>query len=189
MNKLIIVSTIVVWPALAVASDEAANPFAGTIFQSAAAVIVFLILLSLLYKYAWGPIIQGLQAREEKIKSDLEQAERAATEATDKLQQYQAKLAEAQKEAQQVIEQSRQDAQRVSAQIKEQAQNDILQLKDRAASEIDSAKQQAITELYGQAASLATQVAGRILQKEIRPEDHQALVDQSLQQLGDWKNN
>ncbi len=152
-------------------------------------IVLFLALFAVLAKFVWPPILKGLQAREDKIKSDLEQAEQAAADATAKMEQYQAKLTEAQKEAQQVIEQSRQDAQRVAAQLKDQARGEITQLKDRAASEINIAKQQAITELYGQAAVLATQVAGKILQREIRPEDHQSLIDQSLQQMGRLKDN
>lgn len=150
--------------------------------------IVFLLLLAILAKFVWPPILKGLQDREGKIRSDLESAERANREAAATLSQYKAQLAEAQREAQRVIEQSKQDAQRVAAQLKEQAQNEITASRQRAENEIRTAKEQALAEIYEQTANLATQVAGQILQREIRPEDQQALVQQSLGRLGAARN-
>ena len=158
--------------------------FDGTIAQSAAAVIVFLILFAVLSKFAWGPILKGLQDRERKIKEDLHRAETASREAASMLQEYQAKLAEGHTEAGRIIEQGKSDAQRIAAGLREQAQSEIDQMRHRATSEIKAAKEQAITEICSQAADLATTVAGRILQREINPADHQQLIEQSLGALG-----
>jgi len=176
--------------ATAVAASESANGegdpslFAGTIAQSLAAVIVFLILFVVLSKFAWGPILKGLQDRERKIKEDLHRAETASREAASMLQEYQNKLAEGHAEAGRIIEQGKSDAQRIAAGLKEQAQKEIDQMRHRAQSEITTAKEQAITEIYSQAAELATTVAGRILQREINPTDHQQLIKESLDTLG-----
>lgn len=142
--------------------------------------VIFLLLLLVLAKFVWPPILKGLQQRDEKLRNDLEGAQRANRDAQATLTQYKTQLAEAQKEAQRIIERSREDAQRVAAQLKEQAQADLTQMRQRAEADIDSAKQQAITELYEQTAVLATQVAGQILKREIQPADHQALVQDSL---------
>ncbi len=170
--------------AAAAAAEEAdANLFAGTFAQSLAAIISFVILLLLLRKYAWGPILQGLQAREAKIKADLQQAERAAQEASATLEQYKQQLAEARKEAQQIVAQSRQDAQRVADQLKQQAQEEIGHMRQRAEADITTAKEQAIAELYERTAELATQVAGQILEREVSASEHAELVRQSLGRL------
>ena len=150
--------------------------------------IVFLLLLAVLAKFVWPPILKGLQQRDEKLRSDLEGAERANRDAQETLNQYKTQLAEAQREAQRIIEQSRSDAQRVGAELKEQAQNELTQMRQRAEADIETAKQQAIADLYEQTAVLATQVAGQILKREIRPEDHQSLVQESLSGLAATRN-
>ncbi|MCC7145665.1 MAG: F0F1 ATP synthase subunit B [Phycisphaeraceae bacterium] len=160
-----------------------ANPFAGTVYQSVAAVIVFLLLFSLLVKYAWGPILKGLQERENRIKAVLEEAEASATKAAQTLGQYEVKLAEARAEAMRIIAQGRSDAEQVAGQIKTQAEQEIVNLRQRWQSEIHAAKEQAISDLYAQAASLSTQIAGRILHRTMNEGDHRALVEESLAEL------
>jgi F-type H+-transporting ATPase subunit b len=145
--------------------------------------VVFLLLLVVLAKFVWPPILQGLQQREQKIRGDLEGAERANREAQATLERYKTQLAEAQREAQRIIEQSKSDAQRVAAQLKAQAEAELKQMRDRAEADISAAKEQAIAEVYEQTAVLATQVAAQILQREVRAEDHQRLVQQSLNGL------
>ncbi len=172
------------------AHDEApASPFAGTIYQAIATAVIFLLLLALLYKMAWGPILQGLQDRENRIKNDLEDAEAAARKANATLMEYQKKLADAAAEAQRQIEQARAEAQKVATQIRTEAEADIRGQRQRAIREIESAKQQALSDLYDQAATLSTQIAGRILQRELNEADHQALISESLAELTDGKRS
>lgn len=168
-------------PVFAAGGDS--NPFVGTIYQSIAAVVVFLSLYLVLKTKAWGPILKGLQDREEKISTDLANAERSAKMAQDTLQEYQTKLNEAQDEARRVIEQARTDAQRVAAQLKDQTKNEIDAMRERAERDIAAAKEQAVADLHDMTAELSTAIAGRILQREINAEDQKALVDQSLQEL------
>ncbi|MAG16835.1 MAG: ATP synthase F0 subunit B [Phycisphaerae bacterium] len=176
-------AALALMPAVALAADDGNNLFAGTLLQSLAAIIAFVILLVVLRKFAWGPILSGLQDREAKIKGDLEEAEKAANEANATLTEYKAKLADAQEQARAMIDQSRADAQRVAAEIKDDTQNEINQMKERAQQDIGAAKEQALGEIYQQTAALATDVAGRILQRQIDETDQQRLVDESLGQL------
>ncbi|HEX7009627.1 MAG TPA: F0F1 ATP synthase subunit B [Phycisphaeraceae bacterium] len=187
-------------PAWAEEAPHAATP-AGEVHDEAAAehhqppllsldpgvavwnLLIFLIVLGILGKFVWPVILKGLQDRENKIRSDLEQAQHAAAQAQATLEQYKEQLAQARKEAQQIVEQSRADAQKVAADLRDQAQREIAQAHQRAQAQIRNAKEQAIAELYAQAATLATQVAGRILQRELRPQDQQALVEQSISEL------
>ena len=82
-----------------------------------------------------------------------------------------------------MIEQSRADAAKLAGELKAQAENEVAQLRQRVQNEIRTAKEQAIGEIYAEAAMLATQVAGKILQREINPDDQKALVEQSLGEL------
>jgi F-type H+-transporting ATPase subunit b len=159
------------------------GPFAGGVAQSIAAILAFLILLAALYRFAWGPILEGLQERENKIRQDLEHAERAAQQADETLQEYKQHLAQAEQEARQIVEQSRTDAERVNQQLKQQTQRELQQMRQRADQEIQAAKEQALNDIYDQTATLATQAASRILQRELNEEDQKRLVDESLQEL------
>jgi F-type H+-transporting ATPase subunit b len=165
------------------AEGEDPSVLAGTIIQSLTALIVFAILLAVLVKFAWGPILKGLQDRESKIRQDLEAAERGARQAAATLAEYEKQLTAARDESRRIIEQGRADAQKIAAQLRDQTEQEGQVLRQRAQQDIRTAKEQALAEIYAQTASLATQVAGRILQREIRPEDQHQLVQRSIEEL------
>ena len=177
-------------PALAAAPAEGggSSPFAGTMYQAIAAAIVFIVVFAVLKLTAWNKILEGIQSRENKIKHDLEHAEQSANQAADTLREYQAKLAAAQEEARKIIDQSRADAQKVAANIERDAQAHITSMRQRAESDIAAAKDAAVNEIYAQAATLATEVAGRILKRQINAEDQRQLIDESLNELRSARN-
>ncbi len=190
MKRILPVLLVLVLPVTAMAAgDGQPNVFAGSIAQSIAAAVVFLILFFILYKKAWGPILSGLQDRETKIKGDLEQAEKAATEAKQTLELYKEQLASAQEEAKRVIDQARSDAQKIAGQLRSDAESEIRTLRERATADIAAAKESAVNEIYNQTANLATSIAGRILRREINESDQEQLVRESLAELGNVNKN
>jgi len=150
---------------------------------------MFLILFGILAKFVWPRILEGLQAREAKQREDLTKAERAAAEAQKALEENKDQLAEARKEAQSIVDHARAESEKLGARLRQQAEADVQQMKDRAMQEIRSAQEQALSEIYGQAAAISTQIAGRILRREINADDQRQLVDDSLRQLTEAKNN
>ncbi|WP_428386816.1 F0F1 ATP synthase subunit B [Mucisphaera sp.] len=147
--------------------------------------IVFLLLFTFLYKVVWPQVLNGLKAREQKMRDDLLSAESAAKEAALKADELKQQLAEANREAQRIIDESRSEAQRAAAEIKASADAELAQVKARAEADIRSAKEQAVAEIYDRTAELATQVAGKILQREISADDQRQLIDESLTRLKD----
>jgi F-type H+-transporting ATPase subunit b len=152
-------------------------------------IVLFVILLLILSKFAWPHILQGLQGREEKIRADLEQAAKAARDALATMAEYEAKLAEARQDARALIEEAKVGAERFAAQLKATAQAEVDQIRQRAEHEITAAKEQALVELYTQTAALATQVAGSIIQRELRPEDQEQLINDAVRQFRETQNN
>ncbi|MAE62227.1 MAG: ATP synthase F0 subunit B [Planctomycetaceae bacterium] len=146
--------------------------------------LLFLILLGVLSKFVWPNILKGLLAREEKQRSDLAAAEQANQTAQQTLAEYQQKLTEAHAEARKLIEHARADADKAGAQRVSEIEAEIGRMRERATDDIKLARQQALQDLYGHAASLATAVAGKVLQREIDDSDTQRLVDESLNELG-----
>ncbi len=159
---------------------EAPNVFAGDVGNAVWTVIIFLLVLVVLGKFAWGPLLTGLQQREGYIRNSLEGARREREEAAALLREYQEKLAAARTEATAIIEEGRRDAETVKHRIEEHAKQESDRMIERAEREIDAAKTEATRQLYALSASLATELAGRILGREIAAADHERLIAESI---------
>lgn len=144
---------------------------------------IFLGVFAVLAKFVWPAILSGLQAREEKIQDDLENAERANTDAKALLSEYQAKLDEAASQVQEMLASARKDAEASGQRIVEAAKEEADRQRERAVSEIDTAKKVAISELAGQTSDMAIHVAKQVVGRELKPEDHADLIRQSLERL------
>ena len=164
-------------------AHEAPNLFGGDIWLSIFTLVIFVILLALLGKFAWGPILSGLQKREEHIRNSIEEAQNARQEAEKALAEYKEQLAKANQQAQEIIEKGRGDANRLAQDLSEKARGEAQKLRDRAQQDIASAKNQAINEIYNQVAILATDMAGKIVGKTLSPDDHRHLLDESLSKI------
>jgi F-type H+-transporting ATPase subunit b len=159
---------------------EAPNVFAGDVGNALWTVIIFLLVLVVLGKFAWGPLLTGLQAREGYIRNSLEAARREREAAAALLREYQEKLAAARSEATSIIEEGRRDAETVKHRIEEHAKQESDKMIERAEREIHAAKTEASRQLYALSASLATELAGRILGREIAAADHERLIAESI---------
>jgi len=147
------------------------------------ATVLFLLFAGILGFFVWPKVLGALQQREQKLEGDLVGAEQARKDADAALAEYKAKIAEAQQEAAQVVNEARAAAEQVAAKVKADAEAQAQQLRERNLAEIASAKEQALSEIYGQTAELSTQIAGRILKREINAQDQQQLVSDSLAEL------
>ena len=144
---------------------------------------MFLILLFVLGKFVWPHVLQGLQAREAKIRSEIESAEAANQQAKETLDEYQQKLAAAHAEARQLVDQARQDADAVRKRMISETEQEISRMRQRATDQIDQAKQAAVQDLYDRSADLAVSIAGKLLQREIAEQDARQLIDNSLDEM------
>ncbi len=169
-------------PALA-SGAEASSPFAGDLGNALWTLVIFGIVLFVLGKFAWGPILKGLQDREDFIKKSLEDAKRDRDQAETRLREYEQQLREARAEATAIVEEGRRDAEAAKARILEQAKEESGRQIERAKREIGIARDTAIKELYAQAAHLATDVAARIIRQELKSEDHSRLVNEAIADL------
>lgn len=145
--------------------------------------IVFGALVVILGKTAWGPIAKGLQDREDKIRHDIEEAEaaRARAEATQK--EYAAQLATAEQKVRELLAKATADAETVAANIRMQADKEAAEKKEAALRDIDVARREAVRQVGEQAAMLATNVAEKILRRNLNVDDQRDLVAASLDQL------
>ncbi len=159
------------------------NPINTGIVTSITTLIVFLALLAILTKFAWGPITKGLAAREAKIRSDIEEAERARAASEARLKEYDARLASADQHVRELLNKATTDAEKIATSIRMQAQQETEEAKERAMRDIEGARKDALRDVYEQTAALATSVAEKILRRNLNADDQRDLVNASLEQL------
>jgi F-type H+-transporting ATPase subunit b len=145
--------------------------------------IIFLILLAILYKSAWKNVLASLKGREERIRSDIAQAEQARFKAEATLKEYNAQLAAAEARAREMIAKAMTDATALADRIKAHAEEAAQERAERAVRDIEDARAQALREIYEQAADLSTNIAERILKRSLNANDQRDLVAQSLEQV------
>lgn len=145
--------------------------------------VIFLVLLWVLGKYAWGPIAQGLQKREQGIADQVAQAEDNNRKAQDLLAKYEQMLANSEEEVRKMIEQGRRDAEEAGHQIVERAKGEATAEHQRALREIEAATAGALKELSERGATLAVQLAGRIIGVELKAADHAKLIATAVAEM------
>jgi F-type H+-transporting ATPase subunit b len=159
------------------------NPGMTEVITSLTTIVIFCALLAVLGKFAWGPILKGLQAREEGIRSDIEKAEASRKAAEKALAEYNAQLAKAGDKVREILDGARTDAEKIATSIRIAAQSEAEEIKERATREIEAAKNAALSEVYAATADLATSVAEKILRRQLNSGDYRDLVDQSVAQF------
>jgi F-type H+-transporting ATPase subunit b len=165
------------------ASDRLENPMEVRYDLALATFAVFLVLVTILTRFAWGPIRDGLDRREATIANRIAEAEASAATAAAELEKHRAQLAAASEEARAIVDQARHSAEDQAARIVEQAHEAAQRERERAALEIQAAKEHALREVARSSADLAVGLAGRILHREVRPDDHAALIREALERF------
>ena len=145
--------------------------------------LIFLGVFAILAKFVWPPILEGLKAREQKIHGDLIAAEKANSEAKAMLADYQVKLDEASTQVQTMLADARKDAEVSANKIVEDARAESERHRERSMADIEAAKKAALADLADQTAAMAIGVAGKVVGRELRPEDHAELIRSSLDRL------
>jgi F-type H+-transporting ATPase subunit b len=143
-------------------------------------IITFVILLIVLQKVAWKPLLAALEQRESTIRNALDEAQRARQESEQLLAENRRILANANREVTRILEQGREEAERLRISITEQAHVEAQRMIDDARREITRERQLAVQELKRVAADLALVAAGKLLHTVVTDEEHRRLVTEFL---------
>lgn len=146
-------------------------------------IVSFTILVAILGKFAWKPIIKALAEREEKIRNALEQADRARSEAADLMKKNEETMARAEQDFQRMIRESKEMAEKVKDEIvnkaHQQAQQELQKATEEIRQNVESARQQLRSEI----ADLAIKVAEKILDESLDASKQKKMVSAFLDQL------
>ncbi|HMP78908.1 MAG TPA: F0F1 ATP synthase subunit B [Pirellulaceae bacterium] len=167
-------------PLLAAGAEQAANPLEFNLDLAIFTLIVFLGLIFILGRFAWKPIIDGLERREQSIADDIDAARMANEQAQATLKQYEDRLASVAQEANEIVTRARQEAQAVKDRLVTEAGAEARRERDKALAEIRAAKEAAVRELAERSAQSAVDLAGTILGRSLQREDHARLVEESI---------
>jgi F-type H+-transporting ATPase subunit b len=146
-------------------------------------IITFVAVLFILRKSAWKSLLGALTAREEKIRSSLEQAERAQQDAARLLEENRKQLSRAEEQSQRIIREGRDLGERLKAEILEKANTGAQQIVDQAKDEIAREKEKALHQLRAEVADLAIGAAGKILDANLDPAKQQQLIDAAIKEM------
>jgi len=164
-------------------TKELASPSAFKFDLSIATFIVFALLFALLAKFAWGPISQGLDKREQHIATMIADAERNAKETQLRLQELEARLAAQAEEARQAISAARREGEVLKEKLVGEAHDAAQQEKERALVEIRGAKNAALREIAQKSVNTAVDLAKSLIHREVNAGDHAQLIKDSLAQF------
>lgn len=143
---------------------ELVNPGIGLVFWTT---IVFIILIILLTKFAWAPILKSVNKRNDSIEQALKQAE-IAREEMDKLKlDHEALVKEARLERDNILAEAREMKEKMFQTAKEETEDIVVKMKNNAIADIESQKNAAISELKQQVANVSIEIAEKILKAEL----------------------
>ena len=153
----------------------------GTLFWS---VITFILLLIVLKKVAWSPMIDALETRENEIKDALSSAENARENAEKATKDYDKLVKKAQLEAQDIIAESKLTGERLKQEIKETAENEAQEILEKAQSKISTERDQAINEIKSLVVDLSIQAASKVIEKNLDSDDNKRIINDTIEGIG-----
>lgn len=155
------------------------------VVDMAAALFFFLVLLGLLKKFAWGPLLNIMEEREKFVANEMDEAEKSRKEAALSAKEAQAQLLQTKQEAQQIIEDAKQAGIKQEQSIIETAQLESKRLKEAALKDIQNEKEQALKALQDKVGALSVLIATKVIEKEINAEDQEEMINDYIKRLGE----
>lgn len=145
----------------------------------------FIVLLVIVRIFAWRPIMNMMEKREEHVANEIDAAEKSRKEAEESSEQAAERLKQTKQEAQQIVEDAKDVGARQEKEIIESAKNEADRIKQAAQEEIQNEKEQALQALQDKVASLSVLIASKVIEKELNEEDQEALVNEYIKEVGE----
>src|SRR5690625_1071220 len=147
--------------------------------------IFFILLMYLVSKFAWGPVMNMMQKREEYVAGEIEAGEKSRGEAEKASKEAGEQLRQKKQEAQQIIEDAKNAGMKQEQDSVASAKNEAERIKLAAQEEIQNEKGKALQALQDQVASLSVLIASKVIEKEISAQDQDKLIEDYIKQVGE----
>jgi F-type H+-transporting ATPase subunit b len=146
-------------------------------------ILTFLVLVALLAKFAWKPLLAALDERQQSIRTALDEARRAKQELQGIHAESARLLAQARTEAAEIVSRSRSDADRFREEMKEKARADAAGLMRNAERQIELETTRALQQIRQETVDISVSIASKLLQRNVSREDNERLIDETFKQL------
>ena len=146
-------------------------------------IVTFLVLLALLAKFAWRPLLEALDTRQESIRKSLDDAQRARQELEQIHQESARILGTARREAEAIVASTRADAERLREELKQKARAEATSLVKSAERQIEMETARALQQIRKEAVDLSVAIASKLIRKNLTKEDNERLIDETIGQL------
>lgn len=147
--------------------------------------VFFILLVYLVSKFAWGPVMDMMKKREEHVASEIDAAEKSRAEAEKASKEALEQLTQTKQEAQQIIEDAKNAGVKQEQDIIASARQEAERIKLAAQEEIQNEKEKALQALQDQVASLSVLIASKVIEKEISAQDQEELIEQYIKEVGE----
>ena len=146
-------------------------------------ILTFLVLVALLARFAWRPLLEALERRQEAIAKSLEDAQRARQE-LERLQRESAEMMrQARVEADAIVSRSRSDAEALREELKQKSRAEAAAIVKNAEKQIQLETARAIQQIRNETIDLSVAIASKILRRQVSKEDHEGLIEETLKQV------
>lgn len=145
----------------------------------------FILLIYLVSKFAWGPVMDMMKKREEYVANEIETAEKSRAEAEKASKEAVEQLKQTKQEAQKIIEDARTAGIKQEQDIVASAKQEAERIKISAQEEIQNEKEKALQALQDQVASLSVLIASKVIEKEISAQDQDKLIEEYIKEVGE----
>ena len=146
-------------------------------------ILTFLVLVGLLARYAWRPLLEALERRQAAIAKSLEDAQRARQE-LERLQRESAEMMrQARVEADAIVSRSRSDAEALREELKQKSRAEAAAIVKNAEKQIQLETARAIQQIRNETIDLSVAIASKILRRQVSKEDHEGLIEETLKQV------
>ncbi len=139
-------------------------------------IVTFLVIVWLIGKFGWKPILTGLKSREDTIRKDLETAKAEREKASHLLAEYQATITGAKKEAAEIIQKAQESSAAMIEEARSKSREEAQRERDRAQAEIARATDASKTELRKYVTDLTARAASKLLGRTINPGEHEKII-------------
>lgn len=147
-------------------------------------VITFVLVVLVLKRFAWKPILEAVENRERTIRESLRKAEEARAEAERLLAEQQKQLATAQEEMQRLIKEGKEMAEKTRQNLIVQAQEEAAKIKERAREDMEKERQTTIAALKQEVADIVVDATSKLVGVVVDKSQHQKIIDESIARFG-----
>ncbi|HKH72874.1 MAG TPA: F0F1 ATP synthase subunit B [Vicinamibacterales bacterium] len=146
-------------------------------------IATFLILLWLLAKFAWRPLLEALERRQETIRKSLDDAHQAKQDLERLNAESRKILTEARVQAEQILSQTRSDATRLRDELKQKAQAEAAGVMKNAERQIEMETARAVQQIRNEAVDISIAIASKLLERNVSREDNERLIEETFKQI------